>query len=147
MILQALLTDSVADGLDDFVCIGINGDAFASINQGNGNGNNPPAFRNIGTWKSNEGYAQSRVRLADIDGDGRADYCILEENGDIRCWRNGWVDDKPAFWEPMGRRFTGKGMGDLRGVRFRDINGDVGSSQSWKLESTDIIRVVTTGSG
>jgi hypothetical protein len=31
----------------------------------------------------------------------------------------------PKYWQPLGKRFTGKGMGDIRGVRFEDINGDV----------------------
>jgi hypothetical protein len=32
---------------------------------------------------------QERVLLPDIDGDGRADYCTIADNGDIHCWRNG----------------------------------------------------------
>jgi hypothetical protein len=35
------------------------------------------------------------------------------------------IDDMPKYWQPLGKRFTGKGIGDLRGVRLEDINGDV----------------------
>jgi hypothetical protein len=31
----------------------------------------------------------------------------------------------PKYWQPLGKRFSGKGMGDIRGVRFEDINGDI----------------------
>lgn len=35
------------------------------------------------------------------------------------------LDDFPAYWQALGKRFDAKGMGDIRGVRFEDINGDV----------------------
>ncbi|KAL2782461.1 hypothetical protein BJX66DRAFT_345814 [Aspergillus keveii] len=123
--------DINADGLDDFVCIAKDGTAYASINQGDGSGTRPPSFRQIGKIKDSEGYPQSRVRLADVDGDGRADYCVLEDNGDTRCWRNGWIDDIPEYWQPLGKRFTGKGMGDINGVRFEDVNGDGRDDWLW----------------
>ncbi|KAH7375470.1 hypothetical protein B0T11DRAFT_345463, partial [Plectosphaerella cucumerina] len=124
--------DINADGLDDFTCTGPDGTVFASINTGNGGGVNPPTFRNMGTWKrAVNGYAQDRVRLADIDGDGRADFCGLAGNGDTYCWRNGGTGDMPEYWQALGRRFEGKGMGDLQGVRFEDINGDGRDDWLW----------------
>jgi hypothetical protein len=118
------------------------GNVFASINRGNRGGNLPPEFNNIGLWKKAEpGYPLANVRLGDMDGtfvegqnmvnyfadandtgDGRADYIALSNNGDVRIWRNGWIDDKPAYFQALGLRFPGQGMGDLRGVRFEDIN-------------------------
>lgn len=74
---------SLADGTDDFLCISPNGDVWVSINQGG------YAFKPRFLWKQNEGPKQDRVRIADIDGDGRADYCTIADNGDITCWRNG----------------------------------------------------------
>ncbi|GAB1210904.1 hypothetical protein ATERTT37_000014 [Aspergillus terreus] len=125
--------DVNGDGLDDYICIALDGTAYASINNGDGDAesNKPPSFTDIGLWKSPEGYDQAHVRLADIDGDGRADYCGLADNGDVTCWRNGWIEDVPAYWQPLGKRFTGKGMGDLRGVRFEDINGDGRDDWMW----------------
>lgn len=35
--------------------------------------------------------------------------------------------DTADLWQDMGIVFTGKNMGDLNGVRFSDINGDVSS--------------------
>lgn len=80
--------DLNADGYDDFVCVNAEGNMYAGINQRDGTASTPPTFRDIGLIKSNEGFAQDRVRLADIDGDGRADYCVIDDASNIRCWRN-----------------------------------------------------------
>jgi hypothetical protein len=36
------------------------------------------------------------------------------------------LGDYPDYWQDLGVIFTGKGFGDLHGVRFFDLNGDVG---------------------
>ncbi|KAK6069383.1 killer toxin subunits alpha beta [Seiridium cupressi] len=123
--------DMNADGLDDLVCIAPNGDAYLSVNQGDGTATNPPSFKYMGLIKSNEGWAQDRIRLGDIDGDGRGDYGAMDDSGNVWFWRNGWVDDTPAYWQPLGLRFTAKGMGDARGVRFEDVNGDGRDDWAW----------------
>lgn len=41
----------------------------------------------------------------------------------------------PDFWQPLGKRFTGKNMGDLNGIRFEDINGDVGDAPTGSRSS------------
>ena len=74
----------VADGFDDMICVAVDGTAYAMINNRN------KGFTNSGeVWKATEGPEQDRVLLADVDGDGRADYCTIADNGDISCWRNG----------------------------------------------------------
>lgn len=77
----------IGDGLDDFVCIAKDGTAYASVNRGNWHEGKPPDFDYKGLWKSREGYDQANVRLEDMDGDGRADHCVVTGNGDITCWR------------------------------------------------------------
>ncbi|KAK7942571.1 uncharacterized protein PG986_011684 [Apiospora aurea] len=120
-----------ADGYDDFVCIAPDGNAFASINNRDGNDRSPPSFRPIGLLKQNVGYGGDRVRMGDIDGDGRADYLVMDDGGNILAWRNGWIEDSPRFWEELGMRFPAKGMGDGRGVRFHDLNGDGRDDWLW----------------
>ncbi|KAK4220604.1 SGNH hydrolase-type esterase domain-containing protein [Podospora fimiseda] len=120
--------DINGDGLDDLLCIAANGDTFASINKGN------YSFSSPRLWKANVGPSQSRVRLADIDGDGRKDYCVVEDNGDIKCWRNGGQGDYAEYWQALGVVFTGKGMGNLNGVFFADINGDGRDDWHWMDE-------------
>jgi hypothetical protein len=144
-----------ADGLDDIVCTGLQGNAYLSVNQGDGNraAAKPPTFKRVSATaliKTNEGYAQDRVILADINGDGRGDDGIIDDTGNVHFWRNGWIDPIPQYWQPLGLRFTAKGMGYIRGVRFEDINGDV----SFGIESSVIVpqanarcRAVTIGFG
>lgn len=102
------------DGFDDFVCITPEGHLDLAINSGNGNG----YFRNLGRIKNSETSDRAHVRLADIDGDGRFDYCVTDDGGNIRCWRNGGIGDTPGLWQDLGVVFTGKGMGDISGTRF-----------------------------
>ncbi|KAF5507162.1 Multidomain esterase [Colletotrichum aenigma] len=124
--------DLNGDGLDDFVCIGSDGAVFASINNGNGGGGTLPTFTHIGTWKARDpAYAQADIRIADIDGDGRADFIGLRGNGDAWVWRNGGTGNKPSYFQAMGRRFEGKGMGNLAGTRFEDLNGDGRADWLW----------------
>lgn len=85
-----LTYQNTGDGFDDFVCIGEGGEAFASINNRDGTDTQPPSFTSLGSIKDAiPGYDRSRVLLGDLDGDGRVDYCVMEPNGDISCWRNG----------------------------------------------------------
>ncbi|KAK2728197.1 killer toxin subunits alpha beta [Colletotrichum kahawae] len=118
--------DMNADGLDDFVCITANGDAYLSVNKGNGNraAGKAPTFQLVGKIKSNEGVVRDHIVMADIDGDGRGDYGAIDAMGNVRFWRNGWVNDMPQYWQDMGRRFSNTGLGSYAGIRFEDINGD-----------------------
>ncbi|PKK43057.1 hypothetical protein CI102_13335 [Trichoderma harzianum] len=118
--------DINADGLDDMICVAVDGTAYAMINNGN------RGFTNSGeVWKASEGPKQDRVLLADIDGDGRADYCTIADNGDISCWRNGGQGNMPEYWQELGVVVQGKGFGDVNGVRFFDLNGDGRHDWMW----------------
>ncbi|OGM49676.1 hypothetical protein ABOM_001781 [Aspergillus bombycis] len=139
------------DGLDDFICISREGAMYASMNQGG----SPPQFKSIGLVRAAPGgdLNQANVRLGDIDGDGRLDYCLAKNNGDIQCWRNGGQKDAPTkefggYWQNLGVVFTGKGMGDLRGVRLVDINGDFRSDWLWLDEEGKVTTYINQrGSG
>ncbi|KAI3398912.1 hypothetical protein diail_8235 [Diaporthe ilicicola] len=119
--------DMNGDGLDDFVCIAPGGELSVAINRGNF----VFEYTGAGKYKLSEGYLQARVHLADVDGDGRFDYCAARDNGDIQCWRNGGRADTADLWQDMGVVFTGKNMGDLNGIRFGDINGDGRGDWLW----------------
>ncbi|KAH7325665.1 hypothetical protein B0I35DRAFT_347595, partial [Stachybotrys elegans] len=126
--------DMNGDGLDDIVCIDADGNAYLSINKGGGTDSTPPRFERVSgdaKIKSSEGFKQDRVRMADIDGDGRGDYCIINDGGHVHCWRNGWVKDMPEYWQSLGQVFEAKGMGDVRGVRFEDLDGDGRDDWMW----------------
>ncbi|KAL2205673.1 hypothetical protein CC79DRAFT_1311155 [Sarocladium strictum] len=128
--------DVDGDGLDDIVCVSPTGDLHMSRNSGDGSGNRLPTFEYLGQIMTGKGQ-QSRVRLADIDGDGRIDYGIIEDSGNVRFWRNGGTGKKPEFWQALGIRSTmAPGGGNtldarFKGLRFQDINGDGRDDWMW----------------
>ncbi|KAF4963661.1 hypothetical protein FZEAL_10925, partial [Fusarium zealandicum] len=101
-----------ADGLDDFVCITAKGDAYLSVNRGDGNraAGKSPTFRHTAE---------------------ASDYGPLDAMGNVRFWRNGWVNEMPQYWQDLGRRFSNTGLGNYDGVRFEDINGDSREDAMW----------------
>ncbi|KAJ3941997.1 uncharacterized protein N0V96_007482 [Colletotrichum fioriniae] len=124
--------DMNGDGLDDMVCIDSKGNAYLSINNGDGSrGVRPPTFRHLGLIKSTETSSRDNVRMADIDGDGRGDYLVIDKLGTVTAWRNGWVDDKPKYWQALGVRWEDQYTRDIKGVQFHDINGDGRDDWLW----------------
>ncbi|WP_113699333.1 trypsin-like serine protease [Nonomuraea lactucae] len=73
---------------------------------------------------------RNRVRFADINGDGRDDYLIVDEKGAVHAyWNNG--GDRPdgnggtlPGWVDGGRIAKGTDPTDDEEIRFADINGD-----------------------
>ncbi|KAK4162929.1 hypothetical protein QBC43DRAFT_214155, partial [Cladorrhinum sp. PSN259] len=128
------------DGLDDFICIGSEGNMNVHINDGG----KPPTFRDVGLYRqAPSGISQTNVRLGDIDGDGRLDYCYVVGNGDINtyCWRNAGVGDKASSWEDFGSGspiFTARGIGSFEGVRLVDINGDFRADWLWMDDTAKV---------
>ncbi|PVH89001.1 carbohydrate esterase family 3 protein [Cadophora sp. DSE1049] len=119
------------DGFDDFICIAPTGEIFVSLNTA-GIGQTVPTFRSLGSYHpAIAGFLQERVFLGDIDGDGRVDYCVIHDNEDMQCFRNGGIGEMSGPWEDMGIVFVGKGMGDFRGFRLVDLNGDGRSDLLW----------------
>ncbi|KAF1993338.1 carbohydrate esterase family 3 protein, partial [Amniculicola lignicola CBS 123094] len=111
------------DGLDDWICLEDNGDMTVQINLGG----SPPKFSGPNVVRNNKGTAQSAIRLGDIDGDGRLDYCYIAANQDIYCFRNGGQGNGVDYWQEMGGggpTFNGKAWPETNGIRLVDINGD-----------------------
>ncbi|KAK4461303.1 hypothetical protein QBC42DRAFT_330084 [Cladorrhinum samala] len=121
------------DGLDDFFCIKPNSAIAVSLNRGDRtvDGGRVPIFESIGdVTPAHAGFEASDVRIADIDGDGRADYCLINPESNLACSRNGGQGDD-FIWQGF------KSVGGLRDVVFDkkpginkaciflgDINGD-----------------------
>lgn len=122
------------DGLDDFFCLKAGSAVWVSLNQGG----NPPKFKSLGqVVVTHEGYEATDVRIADIDGDGRADYCLVKSDGSVICSRNGGTGDSFAwqgFQTAGGLRETvfNKNPGAAKaGVVFADLNGDFRDDYLW----------------
>lgn len=118
--------DMNADGLDDFVCIDSKGNAYLSVNQGDGDraGGKPPSFKQAGKIKDTETSKRERVVLADIDGDGRGDYGVMDDDAITSFWRNGGTGDAPEYWQALGVRWSIL-IGTPEAMRYEDLNGDV----------------------
>lgn len=125
------------DGLDDFFCLRSSGGISVSLNRGG----IPPRFESIGQVVPSSSTSEGTVHIADIDGDGRADFCLVDFSGVVRCSRNGGQGDN-HFWQGFSSE------NGLRGVvfdmtqnptslyYFGDINGDYRS---------DILRIGNNG--
>ncbi|KAH6692576.1 hypothetical protein F5X68DRAFT_129659, partial [Plectosphaerella plurivora] len=126
--------DINGDGLDDYICIAPDGTPFVAINTSK-LGQTVPTFGNFFQWRNPiAGYPQDRVLLGDIDGDGRLDYCVRHDNGDLHCYRNGGFGNGAGYWQDIGQGravFLSKNTGDARGLRFVDINGDGRADWIW----------------
>ncbi|KAH7417851.1 carbohydrate esterase family 3 protein [Cadophora sp. MPI-SDFR-AT-0126] len=117
------------DGLADFFCIKADTSMTVSLNRGG----NPPKFESIGqVVGAHDGFVAQDVRIADIDGDGRADFCLLQTDGTVLCSRNGGQGDSPqwqGFSTPNGVRGVvfNKNKASRSGIVFgelSDLNGD-----------------------
>ncbi|CRK44608.1 hypothetical protein BN1723_006201 [Verticillium longisporum] len=128
--------DVNGDGLDDYICIASDGTPFVAINNSTRQ-QTVPSFGVVFKWRDSiAGYAQDRVRLGDIDGDGRLDYCVIRDGGNIhiKCHQNGGLGNEAAYWQNLGSGgpvFSAKDTGDIRGVRFVDLNGDGRGDWLW----------------
>ncbi|KAJ7648750.1 SGNH hydrolase-type esterase domain-containing protein [Mycena polygramma] len=70
------------------------------------------------------GASRHQVQFADLNGDGRAEYLWVHDDGSVDAWLNlGGPDNAKVTWSPSGSVATGIGK-DGVGVRFADLNGD-----------------------
>jgi hypothetical protein len=71
--------------------------------------------------------------MADLDGDGLADYLIVDEkSGAVHFWRNGGPNSAaPGGWNWYDLGQVASGIGEGAGVQFADINGDKKADYLW----------------
>jgi hypothetical protein len=126
------------DGLDDFFCLGSSGGISVSLNRGG----SPPKFESIGqVVPASATSGGATIHIADIDGDGRADFCLVEADGVVRCSRNGGQGDNYT-WQGFSNKDGLRGVvfdkrqNPLSLYHFGDINGDYRS---------DILRIGNNG--
>ncbi|KAK7216223.1 hypothetical protein V2G26_004226 [Clonostachys chloroleuca] len=140
--------DMNGDGFDDLVYIDEDGNAYLSINQGDGDraAGKAPTFKRVSDTakiKTTEGYGREKVRLADIDGDGRGDYGVWDGSS-WKFWRNGGVGNIPEYWQALGARRKDQGYGSYEGYIFEDVNGDGRDDSIW-LDSVGAGYMQTNG--
>jgi hypothetical protein len=115
------------DGYADFFCIGDKGSVQLLLNRGG----SPPKFEYIGFIVPESSVNGGQVRIGDIDGDGRADFCFVETSSDVKCSRNAGTGDKYS-WQWFitvdglrGTVFNKKTGTNPQGLyHIGDVNGD-----------------------
>ncbi|WP_155355878.1 FG-GAP-like repeat-containing protein [Acrocarpospora macrocephala] len=67
------------------------------------------------------GGTREELRFADLNGDGRDDYLLVDPQGRVRAWGNAFPS---KIWTPWGEVAAGVPGGTREGLRFADIDGD-----------------------
>ncbi|RDL35318.1 SGNH hydrolase [Venustampulla echinocandica] len=123
--------DLNGDGRSEYLYVDNEGGVTAFLNLGAPNQGADAAkisWLPQGEIAAGVGATRASVQFADINGDGRADYLWVHDDGSVDCWLNlGGPDNGPnaakVSWLPQGKIASGIGK-DGAGVRFADINGD-----------------------
>ncbi|MER7047505.1 GDSL-type esterase/lipase family protein [Streptomyces jumonjinensis] len=109
---QIRFADIGGDARADYLIVEPNGATRAFVNTG---GNGRGGWDDRGTVASGSTtWTGSQVRFADIGGDGRADYLIVEPNGAIRAFTNTSTPTGPVKWTDQGVIATGTGAPSSR---------------------------------
>ncbi|MFD5143087.1 FG-GAP-like repeat-containing protein [Streptomyces sp. NPDC058401] len=123
--------DFDGDGRADYLYIAPDGGVTAYINRG-GDVSGPNGWNNIGKVAWGTTTAQQQVRFADHDGDGRADYWTIADNGSVNVHLNRGGDGAGAGgWINLGQIATGTTT-DRSRVRLADYDGD-GRADYWTV--------------
>ncbi|MET7933302.1 FG-GAP-like repeat-containing protein [Streptomyces sp. NPDC005322] len=117
--------DFNGDGRDDYLTVDpTTGAVHAWINTG-GDSNGKPGWSDQGQVASGTNPTEDEtVEFADIDGDGRDDYLLVDNDGSVRAWINkgGDSNGRPG-WIDRGQIAAGVGSTGVD-LRFADFDGD-----------------------
>ncbi|KAK4200109.1 family 3 putative carbohydrate esterase [Triangularia verruculosa] len=138
---RVIFADFNNDGLDDFFCVNTRAGVSVSLNRGG----RPPAFESIGQVViDQQGFTADDVRIAQIDGDGRADYCLIKADSSIHCIRQ---NSQGEFSGPLQLAFDKLSGIDKSRVVLGDINGDFRSDYMRIGENGNILAFINSGMG
>ncbi|WP_190111152.1 FG-GAP-like repeat-containing protein [Streptomyces cinnamoneus] len=113
--------DLDGDRKADYLAVDDNGSVRAWLNKG---GDGQGGWESRGTVATGVGAPRDKVRFADLDGDGKADYLVVDDDGSVRAWINKGGDGHGG-WDGRGTLAAGAGAGASGDrVRFADLNGD-----------------------
>ncbi|MEU8203335.1 FG-GAP-like repeat-containing protein [Streptosporangium sp. NPDC049046] len=110
--------DLNGDNRDDYLVVGDQGQVDAWFNSGTGDA---VAWTSKGRLASGSA-SRDQIRFADIDGDNRDDYLVVDDQGRVRLWRNTGTRDAVS-WVSQGEAASGVGATGPT-VTFADVNGD-----------------------
>ncbi|EAU69455.1 FG-GAP-like repeat-containing protein [Stigmatella aurantiaca] len=111
--------DFDGDGRMDYLTVASSGAVSVFLNRG---GDGRGGWAPIGQIATGLTTDSNRVRFADFNGDGKADYLLIDTNGSVQVYLNRGGDGRGG-WEPIGQ-IAGGVTTDASRVRFADHDGD-----------------------
>jgi lysophospholipase L1-like esterase len=136
---QVHFADLTGDGRADYVVVHDDGSMQAWLNGGAGCGG--WCWLPQGTIANGVGAPGTQIRLADLNGDGRADYVVVNPDSSAQVWLNGGAGCGGWCWLPQGTVATGVGtpgswiqFGDLTADGRKDylsVNPATGAVSAW----------------
>ncbi|MFH8886326.1 FG-GAP repeat domain-containing protein [Streptomyces californicus] len=103
---QVRFADVNGDRRADYLAVAANGAVTAWLNKG-GDGNG--GWTSAGQIASGVGSTGDQVRFGDVNGDGYADYLMVEPTGAVNAWVNKGGTGT-AGWTAVGRIAAGTGV-------------------------------------
>jgi len=116
---RARFADFDGDGRADYLTVASSGAVSVFLNRG---GDGRGGWLNLGQVATGTTTDPARVRFADFDGDGRADYLTIASSGAVSVFLNRGGDGRGG-WLGLGQVATGTTTDPAR-VRFADFDGD-----------------------
>ena len=125
------------DGLDDYVFLASDGALTLYVNGGK-QPNNHWGWIPVNGGKeiaNGAGAKREQIRLADLTGNGRADFVIVDDlTGALTLYKNEGIQPNGNWgWVPTGSIASGIGPG--KGVRLADMDGDSKADYVWMSET------------
>ncbi|MER5934986.1 GDSL-type esterase/lipase family protein [Streptomyces sp. NPDC002054] len=119
---QVRFADVGGDARADYLILSPNGAVRAFVNTTRADGT--LKWDDYGTIASGSAqWTAEDVRFADVGGDARADYLIVEDNGAVRSFINQGGDGHGG-WGKVNTIATGSASWTATQVRFADVGGD-----------------------
>ncbi|WP_344469891.1 VCBS repeat-containing protein, partial [Kitasatospora kazusensis] len=107
------------DGKADYIILGDDGSVHVYLNKGTDGHGGWQDYGQVAIGMTND---KSRVRFADWDGDGRADYIVINPDGSVHVMLNKGGDGHGG-WQDLGQVAVGTTTNPSQ-VTFADFDGD-----------------------
>ncbi|KAI1133014.1 hypothetical protein F5Y10DRAFT_154929 [Nemania abortiva] len=118
-----LFADLNGDGRDDYIYLNPDdGQVYAWINRLAKDG--VWQWQNIGRIAGGVGATNETLQMVDIDGDGRDDFCLVNQStGEVTAWLNTGTDIVPNYYK-LGVIATGASFSEGNTIILGDLTGE-----------------------
>ncbi|BFU46937.1 FG-GAP-like repeat-containing protein [Krasilnikovia sp. MM14-A1004] len=133
--------DFDGDGKADYLVFDDKGAVQVFLNRG---GDNRGGWQRLDVVATGVTSDRTKVRFADFDGDGKADYLVFDDKGAVRVFLNRGGDNRGG-WQRLDVVATGV-TSDRTRVRFADFDGD-GKADYLVHDASGAVRVFVNHGG